>query len=153
MEAHINKKHPELKTAPMVKLYNQGWSTTQIADKFGIFKSSVSRRLKKEGIKLKDSSDYAGSKRYWLWKGEDYIDPVTRKRNQRKHRKWSKAVLSRDGFTCQDCKVQKVKLHAHHLISLRECIDTNLEFQVDNGITLCVPCHGARHRGRMNRGK
>jgi len=144
MEAQKNIKHPDLKTQPMVDLYHQGWSATQIAEKYGIFKSSVSRRLKKAGIVLKKSSDYAGSSRYWLWKGDYYIDPITRKRNQLKHRKWSRQVRERDR-NCQDCGRSEGRLEAHHLVSLRECINTSLEFDIDNGITLCPRCHKTRH--------
>src|ERR1035437_250313 len=107
MEAQ-NSKKPHLLTKPMIEMYEQGFSTTQIGKKFGIGKSSVSKRLKKLGIELKQSKDYSREKRYWLWKGNDYLDPLTRKRNQAKHRKWSSKVRVRDKNKCQDCGAENV---------------------------------------------
>lgn len=143
---HDNSKKPHISTDAMAILYREGLSATQIASKLGLFKSSVSRRLKKSGITLRSSSSYEGKLRYWRWKGDDYIDPMTRKRNQLKHRKWSRSVRSRDRNTCQDCGITNVRLEAHHLISLRECINSDLEFDVQNGVTVCSKCHKHRHK-------
>ena len=141
-------KKPEIQTNEMIRMYEEGLSSSQIAKKFGIAKSSVSRRLKKVGIKLRNSSDYDEEKRYWLWKGENYIDPITRKRNQLKHRKWSKSVKDRDNNQCQGCGDKHKRLHAHHIISLKECINTYLEFDVENGVTFCPQCHKDIHKGK-----
>lgn len=143
---HDNSKKPDIKTESILKLYKQGLSCGQIGNLLNLHRVSVRKRLRKIGIHPRPSSEYSGSKRYWLWKGDDYIDPVTRKRNQRKHRKWSKSVKDRDGNTCQDCGITKVRLEAHHLISIRECINTELEFNTDNGITVCSRCHKHRHQ-------
>ncbi len=140
-------KKPHLSTQVMIDLYQQGLSTTQIAHKLGLCKSSVGKRLKGAQISLRKSADYEGESRYWLWKGKDYLDPLTRKRNQLKHRKWSLAVRKRDEFKCKDCGVgDKVRLEAHHLVSLRECLNSELEFDINNGVTLCSPCHKRRHK-------
>lgn len=141
----MTKRHPNISTADLIELYNTGLSATQIGTKVGMWKTAVSYRLKKAGIKLKKSSDYSGDKRYWLWKGKDLLDPITRKRNQRLHRKWSLAVRTRDNHKCRECGVTKVRLHAHHIIFLEDCINSKLEFDIDNGITLCPPCHKAIH--------
>ena len=139
-------KKPSAKTEEMILLYQQGLTTTQIGDKIGLSKSSVGKRLKKAGVILRKTQDYEGENRYWLWKGTDYLSLATRKRNQRKHRKWSLAVRERDGNTCKDCGTKSGRLHAHHLILLEECIGSSLEFDIDNGITLCPKCHGERHK-------
>lgn len=124
-------KRPNAKTEDMIEMYNQGLSCSQIASKMGLSAtSSVVRRLKKSGIKFRSSSDYDGEKRYWLWKGEDYIKPITRKRNQRKHRKWSHAVLERDNHKCQNCENPEGRLEAHHIVPLRECLNTGLEYRI-----------------------
>ena len=139
-------KKPSAKTEEIIALYKQGLSTTQIGEKVGLFKSSVGKRLKKAGIVLKKSSDYQGADRYWLWKGEDYIDPIIRKYNQRRLRKWSKSVRERDGNKCQDCGKSSRRLHSHHLVPIEMCVGLPLEFDVDNGVTLCPKCHKARHK-------
>ena len=140
-----NKK-PQLKTAPMVTMYQQGLSTEQIGKHYGIGKSSVAKRFKKAGVVLRKSKDYSGKNRYWLWKGDNYLDPITRKRNQRLHRKWSLGVRTRDSHECQDCGKKDTRLEAHHLVDLRECIDSELEFAISNGITVCSRCHKQRHK-------
>lgn len=139
-------KKPNIQTDEMVKMYEEGLSSSQIAIKLGLAKSSVSRRLKKIGLKLRNSSDYDKEKRYWLWKGENYLDPLSRKRNQLKHRKWSVSVRKRDDNKCRDCGIKHKRLHAHHIISLKECINTYLEFDIENGITLCPQCHKNIHK-------
>lgn len=146
MEAQNNRKKPDISTQVIIQMYKSGLTTTQIGVKLGLNKSSVARRMKKLGISLKQSSDYSGKDRYWLWKGENYLPEITRKRNQRLHRKWSNKVQTRDHFTCQDCGKSNVKLHAHHLVSLKECLNTKLEYEISNGITLCTACHGKRHK-------
>ena len=139
-------KKPSIDTDKLLELYKQGLSTEQIGKQVGLAKSSVGKRLKKVGISLRKSGDYEGERRYWLWKGAGYLDPIARKRNQRKHRKWSNAVRERDNFTCQDCNKRKRRLHAHHLVRIEECIGSSLEFDISNGVTLCPKCHGKRHK-------
>jgi len=146
MEAHPNKsgQKPYIATSLMIEMYSQGKSSEQIAKSLGLVKSSVSRRLRKAGVALRTSSDYLGEMRYWVWTGTH--SDIERKRGSRLHRAWSKRVFQRDNAVCQDCQKTDVRLHAHHLVSLRDCINTELEFDIKNGITLCVPCHGARHK-------
>lgn len=148
-------KKPTIKTEDMLRLYEQGLSTNQIAKQLEVFGSTVVRRLKKVGVSLRTSSDYEGKKRYWLWKDLDR-DPIERKRSARKHRKWSHAVLERDGNICQHCGITSAKanlkhgLHAHHIVALKDCINSWLEFDVSNGITLCPKCHKQEHKRIKN---
>lgn len=143
MEAHSTAKRPDIDSKPMIELYNQGLSATQIANRLGLCKSSVSRRLKKLGIKLRKSSEYTGQNRYWRWNGK-HTD-LERKRYSRFHQLWSRAVRERDGYECQDCHAKNIRLHVHHLVSLKECLYSSLAFDISNGITLCVKCHWKRH--------
>jgi 5-methylcytosine-specific restriction endonuclease McrA len=55
------------------------------------------------------------------------------------YRGWRKKVFQRDNFTCQTCGVVGGKLHAHHIRPYR--LFPELIFYIDNGQTLCVPCH------------
>lgn len=57
------------------------------------------------------------------------------------HVKWRLEVLKRDGFKCQECGLigTRTNLQVHHIVPVRDpnCI----LFDVENGITLCQPCH------------
>lgn len=62
--------------------------------------------------------------------------------------KWRKQVYKRDSYTCQECgkssqKGNRLIIHAHHIKLWSEYPDER--FNIDNGITLCVHCHGAIH--------
>lgn len=65
-----------------------------------------------------------------------------RLRLQPEVRKWRKKVFERDRYTCQHCE-EKQNLQAHHIIEWAK--DKTQRFNIDNGITLCVDCHGKVH--------
>jgi hypothetical protein len=70
--------------------------------------------------------------------------PVTRRKDRRgKHGSWAKAVISRDLATCQHCGATEVELHAHHIKSFAG--HPAERWDIDNGLTLCAPCHWAIH--------
>ncbi len=78
------------------------------------------------------------------WKGG--ITPqVIKLRNSPKYAQWRMNVFERDEFICQDCGYDKGHiLNAHHIIPFSECIKLDWEeeiFDIDNGLTLCKPCH------------
>lgn len=56
--------------------------------------------------------------------------------------KWRWAVYARDGYRCVRCK-DNGYLHAHHIKSWSEF--PNLRFDISNGETLCIACHGKEH--------
>ena len=56
---------------------------------------------------------------------------------------WVKQVLIRDEATCQHCGDKDVPLVAHHLLSFEDFPEHRLD--VDNGLTLCNPCHYKEH--------
>lgn len=59
--------------------------------------------------------------------------------------KWRKAVYKRDEHTCQLCGSKKSgTLTAHHLNGYDKFIDQRT--LVDNGVTLCEPCHIEFHK-------
>lgn len=76
---------------------------------------------------------------------------------------WRRGVFIRDNFTCVSCGQHGGDLHAHHIRSFSKLIaeiKRNLPgmdlysasqvysplLDVDNGITLCEPCHKAEHK-------
>ncbi len=62
------------------------------------------------------------------------------------YRRWRRAVLRRDGYTCQCCGEREKTLTAHHM---ERWIDApRLRFDVANGLTLCLPCHRQLHSRR-----
>ena len=65
-------------------------------------------------------------------------------RHRKEMREWRTAVYERDNYTCQECgdrssKGNQVTLNAHHLKPFSQYPE--LRFDVDNGQTLCAPCH------------
>lgn len=77
-----------------------------------------------------------------------YIDGRTPKnkliRSSQRYSRWRIAVFERDGYTCVWCKAKsskgkKVYLNADHIKPFSQY--PALRFSVDNGRTLCLPCH------------
>ena len=73
------------------------------------------------------------------FKGED----ARKKQSREGQSGWRKAVLARDKYTCQHCNAKDVPLQAHHILSYEDFPDKRLD--VDNGLTLCTPCHYSEH--------
>jgi len=56
---------------------------------------------------------------------------------------WAKEVKERDNHECQYCGAEE-DLHAHHIFSAAKWPE--LAQNVNNGITLCAPCHRWHHK-------
>ncbi len=56
-----------------------------------------------------------------------------------KYKEWRSSVFKRDNFTCVTCGDRNVVLNADHILPFATFPD--LRFDIDNGRTLCVPCH------------
>lgn len=67
-----------------------------------------------------------------------------RDRTTPKYKTWRENVFVRDKYTCTICKKSGVKLNAHHVLSWKNYPEHR--FDIDNGITVCVPCHIDIHR-------
>lgn len=77
------------------------------------------------------------------WKGG--VTPINRSiRTSTEYKLWRKSVFERDNFTCIWCGVKssvgkKVILNADHIKPFAAY--PALRFAIDNGRTLCTPCH------------
>ena len=60
---------------------------------------------------------------------------------------WRKSVYARDNYTCQKCG-NRENIQAHHIKSISEYPEHALE--LDNGITLCIACHGKAHGRKLS---
>lgn len=60
-------------------------------------------------------------------------------RHSKAYRDWRKSVFERDKYTCQICSVVGGQLNADHINSFAS--HPELRLDLDNGRTLCVPCH------------
>lgn len=65
-------------------------------------------------------------------------------RRQPEYIAWRTAVFERDGYRCRDCGDDRGgNLRAHHDKPMGQFPE--LAYDVDNGVTLCHPCHELRH--------
>jgi len=55
---------------------------------------------------------------------------------------WTKMVLERDSYTCQECGSTE-DLVAHHIIPISEDYTQSADY--DNGVCLCQNCHKKKH--------
>jgi len=70
---------------------------------------------------------------------------------QIEYKNWRTKCFCRDNYTCQNCGSKSGKLYdgtieleVHHRIPVRKLLDTKFEryiYDINNGITLCAPCH------------
>jgi len=95
--------------------------------------------------RLKNFPRFAGEKAA-NWRGE--ITKFNKlQRTTVEARLWREAVFSRDAWTCQACgQIGKI-LHAHHIKAFAKYPE--LRFAIDNGQTLCKPCHLKEHSKEM----
>lgn len=80
---------------------------------------------------------------HWLWKGGNSSE---RKKiiTSLEYTKWRRSVFERDDYTCVWCGARNgngkyIALQADHIKPF--CDYPDLRFNLDNGRTLCVPCH------------
>ena len=107
---------------------------------FGIPKSHEHRK------KLADAQ--RGDKHY-NWKGGMKIENQ-RIRNQMDYREWRTKVFERDDYTCVRCgsrngNGKRIDLESHHILAFADYPEER--FAEDNGVTWCLECHDAYHRG------
>jgi predicted RNA-binding Zn-ribbon protein involved in translation (DUF1610 family) len=74
------------------------------------------------------------------------------------YRQWRSDVFTRDSFICSECNCGGNKLHAHHIVplnvliqkyeitSLKQAVDCEELWNINNGITYCKYCHLDLHK-------
>jgi hypothetical protein len=76
---------------------------------------------------------------HYAWKG-GLANPNEKIRTSSEYKLWRKAVFTRDNYTCVWCGDKKGgNLCADHIKPFS--LFPELRFAIDNGRTLCVPCH------------
>jgi len=76
--------------------------------------------------------------KHWNWQGGVTPKNITI-RMSREYKDWRTKVFQRDNYTCQECGNKGVTLQADHIKPF--AYFPELRLVIDNGRTLCVPCH------------
>lgn len=131
----------------VAKLYSEKYASTQkVADNFGVSTSVIHRIMRENGIPKKPINE---ARDYWgpnspRWRHDLSDEERENRRDDVSQRRWREQIYARDGYTCQKCGDSKGgNLNAHHIIP--HCADKTVAWRLDNGITLCAPCHKIFH--------
>ena len=94
----------------------------------------------------KGMKGFMAGENHYNWKGG--YSQAYRERRNGQYKTWRTEVFQRDDYTCKGCGQKGGYLTAHHIKSFARYPD--LRYDIDNGITLCEPCHSAtdNYKGR-----
>lgn len=145
-----NRKFSDSEERDFVRLYKKGFSTVEIAKKYSCHPSTICHIITKyHSVILRDASASKFGKVLSGKNHPQYIDGRCKTypngyRFEAEYNQWRKAVYKRDNYTCQICGVRpskenKVVLNADHI--LPQSIFPEFRYVLENGRTLCHPCH------------
>ena len=137
---HNFGKHPSLETLKKLSQVRTGKKQSRetiakrVTSRKG-YRHSAETRKKLSQIRI---SKKINGEKIWNWKGG--VTLINQKiRDSVEYKLWREAVFTRDGFVCILCKTKKSPFNADHIKSFAHYPE--LRFSIDNGRTLCVPCH------------
>ena len=79
---------------------------------------------------------------HWNWQGGK-SEGRKRRSADKEHRQWSKNILERDRYVCDNCGSSSGAKYAHHLDAYQG--NPEKRYALDNGVTLCKRCHIGFH--------
>ena len=126
----------------VIKVVNKGWVKKGDKPINGFKQGIIPWNKNKKGIHLSKQTEFKKGqmtgKNNVNWKGG--ITPKNMKiRHSLEYKDWRTKVFQRDNYTCQECGNRGVTLHADHIKPF--AYFSELRLIIDNGRTLCVPCH------------
>jgi len=96
----------------------------------------------------KKRPDISG-KNHYLWiENRNWLDEKHRLRATIEWKIWRGEVFERDKYICRECGISGVYLEPHHIIPIGN--DKSKIFNLNNGVTLCRPCHQKTIRKEQN---
>ena len=135
--AQIGKKMSEI-TKQKMSISGQGkhfyWKDRELSEEH---KKKISLAHKGKTLSTAHIKKLSGANCNW-WKG-GITSINTKVRNSKKYANWRVAVFQRDNYTCKECGSRGVTLNADHIKPF--AYYPELRLRIDNGRTLCVPCH------------
>lgn len=87
-----------------------------------------------------------------MWKGGVSTEQ-NRLRQSYQYKLWRTSVFKRDAYVCRVCKNKPPYVQAHHIVRFGILFaeqNWTLMWDIDNGLTLCRPCHRKIHKGEID---
>lgn len=130
--ANLGKKTSEETKKKLHKIHKKNWKIGREKLNSGNFqKGIIPWNTGKKCLQLSGQNHGA-------WKGG--ITPLYKKiRQSFEYQQWRKSIFERDNYTCQKCNQRGKKLQADHIKKF--ALYPELRFDLNNGRTLCIPCH------------
>lgn len=135
---HSEETKRKIGLKSMGRKHNVGRKRPDLAERNRLLKTGTKHTEEtKKKISLGGVGKQAKEKNA-MWKGG--ITPINKQiRTSREYKLWRTAVFERDGWTCVWCGAHGVELNADHIKPF--ALFPELRLAIDNGRTLCVPCH------------